>query len=69
MDRRAYVAIAVMSLLTAIALRALGDHAWWVMPPVLFAFGVAMTWRQWGIRSVLISAAVAVALGAFLKLV
>jgi hypothetical protein len=69
MDRWTYVTIVVLSVLTAIALRVLGDQAWWVIPPVLFACAVAMTWRQWGIRSVLISAAVAVALGAFLKLV
>ena len=68
MDRRTYVVLAVASVLTAIALQWLGNRAWWVVPPLLFVFGVAMTWRPMGLRSVLVSASIAVVSGAVLKL-
>ena len=67
MDRKAYVAMAVMSVLTVIALRVLGDHGWWVMPPVLFAFCLAVTWHRWGLRSLLISAPFALLIGIVLR--
>jgi hypothetical protein len=37
------------------------------VPPVLLAFGAAMTWRPLGLRSVLLSTSIAVACGAVQK--
>jgi hypothetical protein len=69
MNRRGYVAIVIISVLTTIALRLLDDRAWWVMPPVLFIVGTALLWPRWVVRSALFVGLVSLLVGAFLKIV
>jgi len=64
--------IVVFSLVTGFATPALGDRAWWVIPPVAFAFLIALMAldgrRPLTVGWLALAAVVAVAIGAFLKL-
>ena len=64
-----YVALLILGFLTAAALHALGDDAWWVIPPVLFVVSVALLWRQWRLRAVLVAGLVALGVGLVLRFV
>ena len=72
LGQRQMITIGVFSFVTGLAIPALGERAWWVIPPVAFAFLIGfmaldgrrpLTFGWLGL-----AAALAVAIGAFLKL-
>ena len=71
LTRRELVTIAIVSAILGFMVPALGDRAWFVMPPVAFLLILA-AWAVDGRkpitpRWVLLAALVSVAIGAFLK--